>query len=74
MVVLFLFLWCDALESVKFLCTEELTQCDAEAVAHPLDSHRAGVLALAEEYALDGSLWHTGYFVQFVACFKLVNI
>ena len=37
----FLFLLCDALEPVKFLRAEEFAKCDAETIAHPLDSYRA---------------------------------
>ena len=58
----FLFLLCDALKPVKFLRAEEFSQCNAETIAKFLDSHRAGVLALAEEYALDGCLWYAGDF------------
>lgn len=54
-------MWRDAHKPIKFLRAEEFAKCDAETIAHPLDSYRAGILALAEEYALDGSLWHTGY-------------
>ena len=62
----FLFLSCDALEPIKFLRAEEFAKCDAETIAHPLDDHSTGILAFTEEYALDGSLWHTGNLAQFV--------
>jgi len=53
-------------QRIEFGSAEELSQCDAEAVAQSLNSYRTGVLALAEEYALDGGLRYARDFAQFV--------
>ena len=53
-------------QSIELLCGEELAKRDTEAVAQPLDSHSARILAFAEEYAFDGGLRHAGDFAQFV--------
>ena len=53
-------------QGIELRRAEKFAQCDAEAIAQSLDSHRAGILALTEKDAFDGGLRHVGYFAQFV--------
>ena len=46
--------------------SNKFAQCNAETIAHPLDSYSTRILAFAEKYALDGRLRYARNLAQFV--------